>query len=180
MEYNQEIGLEQLQANGMLLDTERTQELDTRLSELLDETKLQLHILAKLEDGINLNSPQQVQKLLYTTLELPIRRKRNGNVTTDEDAIVKLLHFVQGELEQKVRTETISNWKAKLWILRLLLKVREYQKLLSTYVRVKAQSDGRVRYSYYTYGTDTLRGSSATYVDGKGWNSQNLPRGGVE
>lgn len=107
---------------------------------------------------INLNSPKQIQDLLYRQLGLPIKRHRGTDtITTDKDALVAL-----SERHPHPAIDAI-------------LLFREADKLDGTYIRVPIGPDGRFRCSYDTAGTNTFRLSSRSAYDDTGNNFQNQP-----
>lgn len=110
--------------------------------------------------AVNVNSPKQLQQLLYVDMNLPTKYKRKtGKVTTDERALDELSH------------------KYPSPIFDLILGIRHDRKIISTYLQDKGGEDGRIRCSYVIGGTETGRLSSRTSVFGTGGNLQNVPSG---
>jgi uracil-DNA glycosylase len=166
--------MQEFQRNGMLVDEERR-----NLLKAATESKLlQSANIVSISTGYKLNfrSPKQVKELLYTILKLPHRTDRKGNLTTDEDAIVSLLQYVQGQIDDKKTDKGRDPWILKLHALRSILDIRGNEKLISSYFDAQPSLDGRIRSSYKPAGTDTGRWSCSTYVDGSGLNAQTLPR----
>ena len=106
----------------------------------------------------NIGSPKQLQKILYDKLKYPIQRTREGKVTTDENALKKLVKKYPSSQE-----------------LQLILKYRKNQKLNSTYLTNELDADGIMRTSYNASGTGTGRLSSSKTIRETGANLQNLP-----
>lgn len=126
---------------------------------------------------LNVNSPKQVQTLLFDNLKLPERKNRGtGKRTTDEDAIVSLIGYVQAKLNDLVRESAKIEWRRKLAILKGVLIIRGVRKNLSSYIAIMLSPDGRMRHNLKVGGTDTGRWSDEKFVDGSGCNTQTLPR----
>jgi DNA polymerase I len=135
-----------MEQTGMLVDVEFGKEYGAELTEYLIE--LEKEIKAELGD-INLNSPQQLQKVLYDDMEL---EDVSGQRKTDK----KTLEILADELP----------------ILNTLLKYKDLFKLNSTYISAlpeKIKSDGRIHGQFNQDKTDTGRFSSNEP------NLQNLP-----
>lgn len=118
--------------------------------------------LAKREDkfshtfaGVNPHSPQQVQKLAYSTLGLkPITKK--GKVTSDKRALEKL----------SVQSPEIAE----------VIDIRHDRKLISTYlIDLIDPISGRFMFSINPTGAETFRLSSSVSIFGFGTNAQNWP-----
>ncbi|MDP2828700.1 MAG: DNA polymerase I [Sulfuricellaceae bacterium] len=78
-----------VERNGVLIDSERL----SRQSQMLGETLLTLERQAFELAGqpFNLNSPKQIQEILFGQLGLPIKKKTPGGVpSTDEDVLQQL------------------------------------------------------------------------------------------
>ena len=144
--------LERMEERGVLLDREmlrtHSREINTQLQELL--------LQARQEAGheINIDSPKQLQQILFEKLQLPVlRRTPTGQPSTGEDVLEEL---------------------AKSFALpRIVLDYRALAKLKSTYTdKLPEQIDprtGRVHTSYHQAVAQTGRLSSADP------NLQNIP-----
>mgnify|MGYP000322989317 CR=1 FL=1 len=170
--------MQELQRNGMLVDEERRSLLRAATQQKLEKSVR----IVELATGFSLNfrSHAQVKELLYSKLKLPYKTNRDGDVTSNEDAIVSLIQYVKGQIDEKKTDEGRAGWILKLHTLRAILDIRGYEKLISSYFEAPISPDGRVRSSYYPAGTDTGRWSCGTYVDGSGLNAQTLPRSEIE
>lgn len=164
--------------NGLLVDQERLRIFDDATT--IRWYKLQGMIDALCEKHVNVYSPKQLQKVLYEDLNLPVRRNRDGSVTTDEDAIVGLIAVVADKLDSLVSDKSKFEWNIKYAVLKAILEIRGLRKLRSTYLRFDLSNDGRVRSLYKFSNTDTGRGAAEQYVDATGINSQTFPRSSVE
>lgn len=110
----------------------------------------------QLENPINLASPTQLAILLYDVLKAPQVNKKSPRGTGEED-----LKLIDKNLN--------------LPLIKLILKRREYIKLVSTYVDVIPElatrwKDGRIRTHFNAYGAATGRLSSSDPI-----NFQNIP-----
>lgn len=167
-----------ISGSGMLPDNERINELRTHIESKLENFRTLLY-------GINgayflTSSPKQVIEFLHKKLGLPTRSNRENKVTTNEDALVSLVHYAQKEMDLRKTEKSKREWFFKLSAIKLLLKVRGYEKLLSSYLSITPSPDGRLRSSYKISGTETGRWSASNYVDGSGFNAQTLPREEIE
>jgi len=110
---------------------------------------------------LNPNSPKQVKELLYEKLGFPvIRHHKTKKPTTDENALQRLILRYPNEP-----------------VLDLIISYRKTQKLISTYVDVPLDPDGRCRCSYDASGTITGRISSRKTLFGTGMDLHNIPKG---
>lgn len=147
--------LVEMEARGIGLDTTVLQDLNTRITADLQNIVAEISALIGEEHkDINLNSPKQVEKLLFYELNLPPQKKRpQGGYSTDFEVLQKLaeMHPVP----------------------RLIIKYRELFKLKSTYIEAlptyvhpKTQ---RVHTTYSQTGVATGRLASSEP------NLQNIP-----
>lgn len=157
------VALAATQERGILINMAARVDLAAMIKKRLGETTAEIsRIVGK---PINCNSPKQVQELLYERMKLPVMYK-DDKVTVDEEAIKKLFQRYPDEP-----------------VLKLILSERKDSKLLSTFIEVPIDDDGRMRTSYNPSGTGTFRISSSKNIFGKGMNLQNIPKGkrpGVE
>lgn len=79
----------EIERNGVLLDYRLLQKQSHELGEKLHALEMQAHALA--EQPFNLNSPKQIQDILFNRLKLPIIKKTpTGVPSTDEDVLQQL------------------------------------------------------------------------------------------
>lgn len=79
----------EIERNGVLLDYRLLQKQSHELGEKLHALELQAHALAELP--FNLNSPKQIQDVLFNRLKLPVIKKTpTGVPSTDEDVLQQL------------------------------------------------------------------------------------------
>ena len=127
----------------------------------------------------NVNSTKAMPKILYDKdkMGLPARKNRQGNFTTDEDAIVSLIGFVKDKIS-KLKAGGVAQqyWLTRAKVLDLVLEIRGIRKLLSSYVNSPISEDGRVRGQYKGPVTDTGRWAAGMFFDGTGFNPQTVPR----
>jgi DNA polymerase-1 len=141
---------------GLRVDIEkfrkRRQELDIEIETIKEE-------LDKVAgQPLNANSPVQLAKYFYGTLnQHAYKSRKTGNVTTDDLAMKRLAR---------------KGFKAA----QLVLEIRSRVKLASTYLaESKLSADGRLRCSYNPVGTVFSRLSSSENLFGEGMNLQNIP-----
>jgi DNA polymerase-1 len=150
---------------GLGLIRRRKKEVKAQIEK--DIERLQTELDAVVGHPLNINSPKQMTQWLYVELGLPEKKKlRKGKseptTTTDEDALE--------ELYAKTGNE----------VLRKVIEIREKKKLVSTYLDIKLDEDGRIRCSYNIAGTETGRLSSSATARGTGTNLQNIPGGVIK
>jgi DNA polymerase-1 len=136
--------LQNIEAEGMPLDFDKYREVEARitLERQAAIDALDKRVGAKAGE-INWGSRDQVAHVLYEQLKLPVRLKTpTGQASTSEEAIVDL--------------------KGKHPIINELLKYRELDKILGTYLNGWKQyiTNGRIYFSYKQHGTVTGRFSS--------------------
>jgi len=147
-----------LQANGALISPSVRDEHRKGAEE---RASLALAKLKELTgEDVNPNSPKQMKELLYDKLKFPSATSRDGNITTNEEAIRQLAKRYPGQP-----------------VLQAIIDHRKASKLIGTYLDVKLDCDGRVRSSYNASGTETGRLSSGQDLFGSGMNLQNIPAG---
>lgn len=147
-----------MQIRGVKIDHDMREKAKEEYEKETEE--LQAKLDGAIGHAINVNSPKQLQVLLYEDLGLPKKYKRGTTrVTTDEMALE--------ELAVKYNSP----------IFELILKIRHNKKLIGTYLQDKGGDDGRMRCSYVIGGTETGRLSSRKSVFGTGTNLQNIPPG---
>ena len=139
---------------GIKIDVEGMHKAFLAAEIKIEELKKELHELCGYE--LNPNSPKQLINHFYVNKRIP-PYKKNGKVTTDEKALVRIAR--RGHLEA-----------AKI------LEIRRATKRKSTYLDItKVDSDGRMRCAYNPVGTRYSRISSGESIFGTGTNMQNQP-----
>jgi DNA polymerase-1 len=134
--------------------------MKARLTKLKDQIIKELIALTGIE-SFNPNSPKQVKELLYEKLGFPkIYKRGTRTLTADEDAIRRL--------QKKYPTEPC---------LAKIIEFRKTSKLISTYIDVALDPDGRIRCSYNASGTIGARLASGKTIWGTGMALQNIPKG---
>ena len=144
--------LSRLERNGVLIDPELLATQSDELTEKLNAFQQEAYQLA--EQEFNLDSPKQLQTILFEQLGLPVIRKTpKGQPSTAEDVLQELAN--EYELPE------------------LILKYRSLKKLQSTYAdklpRQICPATGRVHTSYHQAVASTGRLSSTDP------NLQNIP-----
>lgn len=169
---------------GMLIDIERRDLIKKAAIRRWRKRQGMFNFLASFYNqrwitDCNVNSPK-IKDLLYTDLKLPVKKKRDGKVTTDEDAIVELLTYVKSEKEKLIRQDAIQRWQEKETILSTIIEIRGLRKLISSYLNPRISADGRLRATYKVSSVETGRWAAEKFVDKTGVNPQTFPREGFE
>lgn len=140
-----------MQLQGLEVNKEKQQEMLKSINQRLVE----LNIEIKNDLGgkeVNLNSPKQLQTLLYIDMKLPIQYKRRKSryddrkMTADAEALKKLSRINKNPV---------------------LAKIMEYKKLdkLTSFIDVDTSPEGRVHTSYNVTGATMIRKKKGLIVD---------------
>jgi DNA polymerase I len=144
--------LADIECHGVLIDTQQLKEHGVRLNERIQTLAEEAYALAG--QTFNLNSPKQLQDILYDTLKLPILAKTPKGQPSTAESVLQ-------ELAQDYPLPAI------------LLEYRSLTKLVSTYIEALPrrihEKTGRVHTSYNQAVTATGRLSSSEP------NLQNIP-----
>ncbi len=144
-----------MHTRGMRVDKQGLEEASARAEERLGTLSEELNRLVGYE--INANSTKQLQKLFYIDRgEKPYISRKTGSITVDGDALKRLAR--KGYKEASV-----------------VLEIRHWTKLKSTYLDVVLDKDNRLRCAFNPVGTTSGRLSSSEDIFGVGTNTQNLP-----
>jgi len=87
-----------------------------------------------------------------------------------------LLATVEKKIQDLKTDAAKQPWQIKLAALKLILRIRGYDKLLGSYINIELSPDGRARSWYKFWGTETGRWSASSWYDGTGLNGQTIPR----
>jgi len=140
-----------MESNGIVLDTDLLREMSLELGQEL--LKLEKEIYGSVGHQFNINSPQQLGKVLFEDLRLPQSRRTKTGYST-EASVMEALRGVHPIIE-------------------FILKYRQLSKLKSTYVDALPalinHKTGRVHTNFNQTGTATGRLSSSDP------NLQNIP-----
>jgi DNA polymerase-1 len=107
--------LAEIELEGVNLDVDFFKELEIEFTKQLDQ--IESEVVALAGGKINLRSPKQVGELLFEKLNLPVIKKTKTGYSTDADVLSELSALKISPVPE------------------MLLKYRELEKLLSTYVR---------------------------------------------
>lgn len=146
--------LSEIETNGIFIDVNKLNGLSKKMEKEMKD--LERNIVAIAGEEFNLNSPKQLQVILFDKLGLPITKKTKTGASTDASVLEELAE--KFEIAQK------------------LLEYRQYSKLKSTYVDVLPalmnEKTGRIHTSFNQTITATGRLSSSNP------NLQNIPSKG--
>ena len=142
-----------MELEGVLLQPSRLESFRTDLEAEIAEVQNSIFTLCG--KSFNLNSPKQLQEILFVDRNLPTGRKTHSGFSTDSDVLEELSSNTDDPVPP------------------LILRYRMLNKLLSTYVLTLPtlinEKTGRVHTSFFQTGTATGRLSS------KNPNLQNIP-----
>lgn len=145
--------IKQMEENGILIDTGHLKKISKEYHQELSVIEKNIYKIAGQE--FNINSPKQLAEILFDKLNIPtkgIKKSAGGSISTRESELEKI--------------------KEDHPIAKEILKHRELQKLLSTYIDTLPSfisGDGRLRASFIQTGTTTGRFASNNP------NLQNIP-----
>jgi len=145
--------IKQMEENGILIDVNYLKKISKEYHQELSIIEKSIHKIAGQE--FNINSPKQLAEILFDKLNIPtkgIKKSAGGSISTRESELEKI--------------------KEDHPIAKEILKHRELQKLLSTYIDTLPSfisGDGRLRASFIQTGTTTGRFASNNP------NLQNIP-----
>lgn len=154
--YNLDLRLEPIlaamESEGILLNARYYQDLETDFQKQADEIEKQIKSFA--EDELNIRSTKQLGFLLFEKLQLPVIKKTKTGYSTDSSVLEELNNMGLSEVPG------------------LILKFRELDKLLSTYVKTFPKligEDNKIHTHFLQYVAATGRLSSENP------NLQNIP-----
>ena len=142
--------LQKMSQNGVLIDLKFLNKLGKELKKKLVE--LEKDIYKYVGHEFNLNSPKQLQVVLFDELNLPVMRKTKTGRSTDE--------------------ATLNELMAAHPCIPLLLEYRQLFKLVSTYIDALPKSvgeDGRI------HSTFNVEGAASGRLSSTNPNLQNIP-----
>ncbi|MFM9015179.1 MAG: DNA polymerase I [Candidatus Nanopelagicus sp.] len=143
--------LSKIESTGIAVDRAKLEDLASNFSQITQEQTSLAH--KSVGHEFNVNSPKQLQSVLFDELDLPRTKKIKTGFTTDAESLAWLFN------------------KTKHPILKHLLRIRETSKLLSTVegLLLATQSDGRIHTNFQQTVAATGRLSSTEP------NLQNIP-----
>jgi DNA polymerase-1 len=144
--------LAHIERNGVLIDPQKLKKQGEELKKRIHELEQEAFLLAEME--FNINSPKQLQEVLFQKLNLPVLQKTPTGQPSTADIVLQELAL-------------------DFLLPRLIIEYRSLSKLMSTYTnrlveQVHAET-GRLHTSYHQAGTATGRLSSSDP------NLQNIP-----
>lgn len=142
--------LQKMSESGVLVDLEYLGRMGQDLKSQL--AALEKDIYSAVGHEFNINSPKQLQVILFDELKLPVIKKTKTGRSTDEETLTELI--------------------AAHPLIPLLLKYRQLYKLVSTYVDALPKyvgSDGRIHSKFNVEGAATGR------ITSQEPNLQNIP-----
>lgn len=148
----------EMEWNGILTDQEGIKKYSKLLSRRIKALQHGINKLAG--QTLNTNSSKQLTAYFYGVLALPIRKNRKtGNASCDTIALHRIA----------------KTGKKGSVVAKLIIKMRKYHKLHSTYFTVNVDEDNRLRCSHAIAGTVSGRIATKKTFFGTGTNLQNQP-----
>lgn len=154
---------------GVKIDKQAHKELSSEYRELIHTKERKMRRIVG--EDINFNSPQQLAKLLYKKLKLPVLKYTDDKKKRDNPEKEKTPSCDEDTLTKLSSLRDIDSDTRKL--LKQLLGYKRAEKLYSTYLDgLDIKSDGKIHGHFNICGTKTGRLSSSEP------NLQNIPRDG--
>jgi DNA polymerase I-like protein with 3'-5' exonuclease and polymerase domains/uracil-DNA glycosylase len=145
-----------MHARGIKVSVEAREKAKEETEKLIEEVTDKIRKVVGYD--INIDSPNQLKKYFYEELKLRVRKNRKTGKPSVDAKALKSIHK-EGNVVAK-----------------LILEVRKYKKLSSTYYGMELDEDNRIRCSFNVVGTKSGRLSSSKTIFGLGGNMQNLPK----
>lgn len=140
-----------LQLQGLPVDVGRRNTIKANIRTRLGQLKGEL--TQEFGKEVNLNSPKQLQALLYIDMGLPQQYKRRTSkydqrkLTADAEALTKLTRITNNPLLSKI------------------LEVKKLEKLQNTFIDITVSPEGKVHTSYNITGATMVRQKKGLVVD---------------
>ena len=166
--------LTQMQTEGMPINLNLLNELQNNFSNKIGEIENNAKNL--IQEEINLNSPQQLNKILFEKLNLPTEniKKTKSGYSTGAESITELINGLTYKFQESESFNLSFEDNTKIQFLNYIQKYREISKLLSTYIitlpKLLNPNTDRVHTKFNQAGTTTGRLSSSDP------NLQNIPK----
>jgi uracil-DNA glycosylase family 4 len=152
--------LMEMEFNGLALDHVGLAKRKQTLYRVINRLQKAIDRLAGF--SLNVNSPKQMVEFFYTKMSLPpYIDHKTKRPTCDAVALSRIAKKKRPALAAKLA--------------KIILKLRRYKKLVSTYFEVTTDPDGRIRCAHKITGTVSGRIATAQTFFGTGMNLQNQP-----
>ena len=120
-------------------------------------------------------SDDKVKKWLYGEMKIKPRTK-NKKVTSDEDALRAIMAECAANLPKAKTAEKKTHLMRVFLALKIILQIKTREKLMSSYIQMEIDSDGRVRCSETVGGAETGRFAHSGTPWDTGTNLATIPR----
>ncbi len=148
--------LECMSIKGFKINQEEKQKVADNADIFINEIRTKINTMVGRE--VNTASHVDVKRVLYSDLDLPLQCDRQtGKPSSDTVALHRLMKKTGHEIPK------------------LLIDIRRFAKLKSSYLDTILYEDGRFHTTYNQARTTTFRLSSSEYVLGGGGNLQQIP-----
>jgi len=150
--------LMEMEFNGILTDTDGISKIKTEYIQKIIELQAELNKIAGKE--LNVASAKQMIAYFYGICMIkPYVNRKTGSVSCDDVALHRI-----------AKKETKGSEEA-----RIIIKIRKYQKLVSTYFNISVDEDKKLRCNHKISGTVSGRIATEKTYFGTGSNLQNQP-----
>lgn len=157
-----------MMARGVLIDEAERSRLDTEITRAMHERASILEDVLKRKLPLNehgfptlFRSTKQMSELFVALGASPGTNRKTGRPAYDDETLFALSKKKPGVSQ----------------VCFAIMEFRSLGQMLSTFVRARADSDGRMRCSFNTAGPESFRLSSSKNVFGRGTNLQNVTTG---
>jgi uracil-DNA glycosylase len=155
------VPLWEMASRGVKVDTDGLDNLRTKLEAEIEQRLDALQLVAG--RAVNVKSPKQISDLLFGQLGLKPGKMNKTGPATDDKTLAEVQLSATNPMQRGVIT--------------LIREIRQRRDLISKFVDIQFDDDGRMRGHYNPAGTGTGRlASRKFYPTGTGGNQQNIPR----
>ena len=163
---------------GVKIDLDEMERL--RKGELVKWEESQEKLDSILGTEINAGSPDQVKGALYGYLGVRPRTRtdpktKKKRVTSDEKALRSIMAESRKKLEDGAGPKARDKYTRAFLICMFVLKVRSARKLLSSYLTILLDTDGRMRELMSVNGAETYRFTHSKTLWNTGCNMATIP-----
>lgn len=120
-------------------------------------------------------SDTKIKKWLYEQEKIKPRMK-NRKITSDEDALRSIMAEMAAKIPTLKTQEARMKYTRIFLGIKMILRIKSKEKLLSTYLEAELDADDRIRCTINVGGAETARFSHSSTAWGTGANLATIPR----